>query len=405
MNGLFTKKPLKQRDGRLHSYRVIILQKGEMRLPSSTGGKIAKQIEDATENLRARAADRRVFTLMSGGVDSSVAVMLALRAGLDTTGVTMRQLDDDSSVYAAGQLCGNLGVERLVFDLRREFTELVIDPFRAAYMRGETPNPCAMCNPSVKFGLLWKKIAEYCGRDDFYVVTGHYARTEPRDGEIALLRGVDRNKDQSYFLCMLPSSRVNRLLFPLGNWTKAETREIARELGAPVPAMRRIAEKPESMEICFMQEGDYRSLLRGAGRSGPILNRQGEQLGKHDGIENFTVGQRKGLGLTSREPLFVTEIRPGENAVVVASREDAMTREIRATRVNILTPDACYSGAVLQGKIRSQSYPAPCRIEIHGGDRVKAVFDEPQFAPAPGQYLVLYDGERLVVGGCIERAE
>jgi len=352
--------------------------------------------------LRARGGGK-AFALLSGGVDSSVAALLAMRAGLDVTGVTMRQSDDDSAARAAGEFCRAYGIESRVFDLRKEFAERVIEPFKAAYMRGDTPNPCAMCNPSVKFGLLWERVAERFGGQGFLVVSGHYARTERVGEKIALLRGACRSKDQSYFLCMLPQSRVDRLLLPLGELTKADTREMARALGAHGELLFKIAEKPESMEICFSTDRDYRKELAGGGSEGPILNVAGESVGTHGGIENYTIGQRKGLGLTSREPLFVIEIRPRDNAIIVADRSEAMTREVCARNVNILAMDAYRSGAALRGKIRSQSEPAPCVITRADGESFSVAFDEAQFAPAPGQYLVLYDGERLVAGGCIER--
>lgn len=364
---------------------------------------ICEKIERAAANLRASAGGRKVFALMSGGLDSSVAVMLALRAGLDVEGVTMRQTEDESQAQTAADLCRALGIPSRVFDLRLEFKRRVIEPFKASYMRGETPNPCAICNVSVKFGLLWERIAESLVDSDFYVMTGHYAITARIGEEIALSRGVDRGKDQSYFLCMLPYERVKRLLLPLGEQTKAETRAMAGQLNAPGRILNEIAEKPESMDICFLQAGGYREELRASDRPGAILNTRGEKIGTHGGIGNFTVGQRKGIGITSRKPLFVTEIRPESGDVVVAGRDEAMTREVRAVDMNILAPGAYRRGARLGGKIRSQANPSPCRIEITEASELTAIFDAPQFAPAPGQYIALYDEDRVAAGGRIRR--
>lgn len=356
-----------------------------------------KTIDEITAELAGFVSGRRVCVLMSGGVDSSVAALLALRSGASVTGVVMRNTEELSHVAAARAVCAELGIECLSFDLRDEFSRLVIEPFEAEYSQGSTPNPCVACNRAVKFGVLWDEAEKYMGGRDFHVITGHYAITAELGNETALLRGVDRKKDQSYFLCMLPIDRVRRLLLPLGKLTKTQTKAIAIDLGAE--ALTKAAGKPESMENCFLGDRDYRDAVGGRGE-GLIVDLRGNVIGRHSGVENFTIGQRRGLGLSARSPLFVVGIREEDNIVIAAERGDAMTRQVPAADINVLAPYSFFDGARLSGRIRSQAEPSPCRIEITK-DGLVAVFDEPQFAPAPGQYLALYDGERLAAGARI----
>ena len=348
---------------------------------------------------------RKVFALVSGGVDSSAALILALRAGFDVTAVTMRNSDDCAAPSEAAELCSELGIESWVFDLRSEFKKLVVDPFKSAYSGGETPNPCTLCNSSVKFGLLLDRAAQRYGSSDFMVMTGHYSRAVHTPDGTSLLMASDRTKDQSYFLAMLKPEAVSRLLLPLGIFTKADTRAFAASAGLSAGITARIAHKSESMEICFLGESDYRSCIPDGSRPGPIVDTLGQRLGTHSGIINYTVGQRKGLGLTSREPLFVVSIQPETNTVTVGGRDSAMTDRVHASGINILAPDSYRNGAHLTGKIRSQGTPAPCRITITDSSSLTAEFESPQFAPTPGQYLVLYSGDRLVAGGVITKKQ
>ncbi len=363
---------------------------------------LAARISRTCAALRAYA-DAPLYILMSGGVDSTAAALLALSAGLRPLGVTMRNAESTSAIREAASACDRLDIPALAFDLREDFERLVAHPFREAYLRGETPNPCTICNPAIKFGLLWERIAEHArrsGENAFRVMSGHYAITRETPHGVALWRGTNRAKDQSYFLCMLPIMRVERLVLPLGEYEKHETREIVRALSGGDDTLRAVAEKPESMDICFHATADYRSTI--ADSPGPILDPTGRVVGNHKGISRFTLGQRRGLGIASTEPLFVIEIRAEERAVVVGTRAQAMTREVRVRGVNVLAPDAYGNDAALCGKIRSQMEPAPCRISIRNDEAV-ALFDAPVFAPAAGQYLALYDGERLAAGGRIVR--
>ena len=359
---------------------------------------------NAQEN-KVQCRPRKVFALVSGGVDSSVALLLALRAGFDVTAVTMRSSDSCTAPSEAAELCSELGVESWAFDLRSEFKKMVVDPFKSAYTRGETPNPCTACNSEVKLGLLLERAAERYGGDDFMVMTGHYARTVQSPNGTSLLMASDRTKDQSYFLAMLKPKVISKLILPLGVFTKGDTRAFAASAGLSADIMTRIAGKSESMEICFLGNMDYRSCISDRGRPGPILDTLGRRIGTLSGICNYTIGQRKGPGLTSREPLFVISIQPEANSVIVGGRESAMTDAVNASNVNILAPESYRNGALLTGKIRSQGTPSPCKITISGSSSITAEFESPQFAPTPGQYLVLYDDDRAVAGGVITKKE
>ena len=345
--------------------------------------------------------DKRVFALVSGGVDSAVALLLALRAGLDVIGVTMRNTDECSAISEAAGLCSDLGIEHWAFDLRSEFKELITEPFKEAYIRGDTPNPCTRCNTEIKFGTLLDCISRRCGSSDFMVMTGHYAKTERGASGVSLLMGADRAKDQSYFLSMLKRNVLERLLLPLGSLSKSETRKLALTSEISAKRMEQIAMKDDSMEICFMGDADYRSCIESGGRPGEIIAPDGRVLGTHSGIHRYTIGQRKGLGLTSKEPLFVVDIQAESNRVVVGSRSTAMTASVAAADINILAPEMYFDGAELTGKIRSQGAASPCVIRIGESSPLRAEFSSPLFAPAPGQYLVLYDSDRVVAGGAI----
>lgn len=342
-----------------------------------------------------------VAVLMSGGVDSSAAALLLQNAGYDIAGLTMRIMEsDENAVESAAAVCKTLSVPHFWVDLKNEFHKFVIEPFCTSYMQGETPNPCADCNERVKLGLLSEIAATRWGAEA-KIATGHYARILRSNGTTCLCRAQNLKKDQSYFLAGVRYPVLERLLFPLGEMdSKEETRKLVREAGIAV------ADRPESMEICFANERDYRDLSGHSATPGVILDTEGKKIGEHTGIAHYTLGQRKGLGIASPHPLYVVEIRPRDNVVVAAPRELAFTDVVNAEYANILLPEETRSSALLFGKIRSQGEPAPCRILRIDENRVSVRFERPLFAPAPGQRLVLYTEEGCVaLGGRIAKAD
>ena len=341
-----------------------------------------------------------VAVLLSGGVDSAVAAWMLRKAGREVLAVTMvipgRGEEETEGAAAVAEF---LSLPPYIAEMNREFREAVIDPFLRCYLSGKTPNPCVLCNERLKFGLLWKELEELFG--PLSLATGHYARVVEKKGTFALARGVDREKDQSYFLSGLSGDRLPRLILPLGDKRKDEVRKIARSAGIPA------AERKESMDICFAREGDYRALLEGESTPGSIVDEEGEILGTHRGILHHTVGQRKGLGISSREGMYVLRLDREDNRVVVGPRERAYSRIVSAEGVNLLLPGKGAEGTPLRGKCRSRGEPAPCVLLSLKGGGMTVRFDEPQFAPAPGQRLVLYDGEDCVVAGgdIVEKGE
>ena len=341
-----------------------------------------------------------VAVLLSGGVDSAVAAWMLRNSGKEVLAVTMFIPGrGEEEIEEAAAVAEFLSLPHYVVELDREFREAVIDPFLRCYLSGKTPNPCVLCNEKLKFGLLWKELEGFFG--PLSLATGHYARVVEKKGGFALARGIDRDKDQSYFLSGLSREQFSRLYLPLGNRTKDEVRDLARSAGLPA------AEKKESMEICFAGEGDYRALLEGESSPGLIVDEEGKTLGTHRGILHHTVGQRKGLGISSKEGVYVLRLDRERNRVVVGPRERAYSRVVSAEGVNLLLPEELRSCDPLRGKCRSQGEPAPCTLLAREDGEMTVRFDEPCFAPAPGQRLVLYDGEDCVVaaGDIIEKGE
>jgi tRNA-specific 2-thiouridylase len=349
----------------------------------------------------------RVLLAMSGGIDSSVSAVLLREAGQDVTGVFMRHgartpssparpgkqgccsLDD---AYDARRVADRLGIPFYTLDFEEEFGR-IIDYFVDEYDRGRTPNPCIVCNRDLKFGKLFK-LAEDLGAE--YVATGHYARVERRGSRTALLKGIDSQKDQSYVLFPLGQTELGRVLFPVGGYRKVEIRRKAAVAGLA------IAEKPESMEICFVPDNDHRRLLRerlgDRLREGEFRTPDGQVLGRHGGHQLFTVGQRKGLGRAFGKPMYVVAIAPESN-VVVLSEEDGTGRELIAGEVNWVSTAPRAGSATV--KIRSMHPGASAQIEPVEGGKVRVVFDEPQRAITRGQAAVFYDGEAVLGGGWI----
>ena len=333
----------------------------------------------------------RVAVLMSGGVDSSVAAWLLREEGWEGVGVTLRLFSPGDD--AAPGVCRFLGMPHVFFDARQLFEDRVLSPFRRGYARGETPSPCVGCNAALKFGLAWEVARSLPGVS--FIATGHYARILHRPEGVRLARARDLRRDQSAFLYALPPEVLPRTLFPLGELSKEEVRARARRAGLPT-ALRR-----DSMDLCFAGVEGYRSVLDPAllRRPGPILDEEGHELGIHPGIVHFTPGQRQGLGIASPVPLYVLRVDPFRQALVVGPRERALAREVEARQPRLLAPDLIFPGARVWGKVRAPGPLTPGTVELLTEDRLRCRFDEPVFAPAPGQHLVLYGEEGNVVAG------
>ena len=352
---------------------------------------------------------------MSGGVDSSVAALLLTEQGYDVKGVTLQvwEHEDENTavtkkweergcckVGLARHVAQRLGIPHEVVDTRETFRKNVVDDFIAGYLSGTTPNPCVRCNERVKFGKLYE-LAKARGAD--FVATGHYARVLPVDEGVGLFRGADGKKDQSYFLYRLSASWLPQILFPVGHLQKTEVWKRAEELDLPADEMK------ESQEICFVTQGDYRTFLTAeapqALRPGPFLDPEGRKIGEHRGIAFYTPGQRKGLGIALGERLYVKEVNPETNAVVLGRAEDLSRQTCTVHDINWLGDALPETLDHVDIKYRYASPGVSGRVQQHTAGTFSIEFQEPQQALSPGQSLVLYQGDHVLGGGIIQQFE
>ncbi|HPL52732.1 MAG TPA: tRNA 2-thiouridine(34) synthase MnmA [Bacillota bacterium] len=358
--------------------------------------------------------NKRVVTGMSGGVDSSVAAYLLKQQGYDVIGVTMQIWQDKSkatlereggccslsAVEDARRVCDKLGIPFYVMNFKQIFEKKVIDYFVDEYLMGRTPNPCIACNRFIKFDALLERAKAL---EAEYVATGHYAKVMyDEDYKRYIIRKSDSPlKDQTYVLYNLTQDQLGHILMPLGDYNKEQVREIARELGL------RTANKPESQEICFVEDNNYGRFInerRGDEiKPGMFVDVRGNKLGNHKGIAHYTVGQRKGLGISIGKPLYVVEIIPEKNLVVLGDETEVFGRELRASQMNYIAFEKLEEPIDVKAKIRYSAREADAKVIPMGNKRVRVVFEEPQRAITPGQAVVFYQGDVLVGGGTIER--
>lgn len=339
---------------------------------------------------------------MSGGIDSSFAAYLLRKQGFKVVGITFQLLPGSlkdvrnskaccslDTIHRAQRVADALSIPHYVINLKDEFEEYVIEKFIDAYRKGETPNPCVLCNRYIKFSSFATKALSMGGEK---IATGHYARIEKTSGTYRLKKGVDKTKDQSYFLYPIKAQLLKSVLFPLGGLKKAEVKAMAEQVGWKKDSAE------ESQDICFIPEGDYRGFLSKFVhlRKGPVFSIDGKRLGEHDGIHLYTVGQRRGLHIPYKEPLYVVEIRPQENCLIVGPKDFLKKRYLTATAVNLLHP----SSISVTGKVRYRQKEQPCHYTTEGG-LLRVGFPQPIDAITPGQSVVLYTNDTVIGGGVI----
>ncbi len=354
---------------------------------------------------------RKALIAMSGGVDSSVAAYLMKQRGYDCAGVTLKLFDNDEvgvnpekaccsldHIEDARSVCRSLGIPYYVYNFRESFKDTVIARFIAAYEEGRTPNPCIDCNRFIKFEKLLRR-AEELGMD--CVVTGHYARTEfdEATGRWLLKKAVDPAKDQSYVLYSLTQYQLSKTVFPLGDMTKEQTRQLAGDLGLVN------AQKHDSQDICFVPDGDYARFIEDfTGKAypcGDFVDESGRVLGEHKGIIRYTIGQRKGLGLALPHPMYVKEKNIAENKVVLCDSDALFSRELLANDINLISVEKTDEPMRVSARVRYNQKEQPATVYQLDGDTIRVVFDEPQRAICKGQAVVLYQGDVVVGGGTI----
>lgn len=346
----------------------------------------------------------KVLLGMSGGVDSSVSAILLKEAGYEVYGVTMQLFEGGccnlDSYLDAKLVCKQIGIEHYILDYRKEFKKSVIDDFICEYSNCRTPNPCIECNKYLKFGAMYEKAKEL-GID--YIATGHYAKIEYSEeyGKNVLRKSKNTAKDQSYVLYNIPKELLDKVIFPLGDFeSKAEIREIAKKHNL------KVASKPDSEDICFIPDGNYKKFLEeNSGlkpKEGNIVNRNGEVLGKHRGLYNYTIGQRKGLGISYKTPLFVLGFDISKNEVIVGEEHELYQKEALVDNINLLLVDELTEPMEVKVKTRYSTKEADATIEKVDDECIKVIFDKPQARITPGQSAVFYSGDIILGGGKIK---
>ena len=348
---------------------------------------------------------KKVTVAMSGGIDSAVAAIIAKDMGFEVSGATMRLCPKitnegdlaDQDISDAKEVCKILGIDHRVYDMQSGFHSTVIKDFIDTYYCGGTPNPCIVCNKHMKFGAF---LDEELSRGADYIATGHYARIEEKDGRFLLKKAADPMKDQTYMLWSLSQHQLSHTLFPLGDMTKPEIRAMGAEAGFV------IAHKSDSQDICFVPDGDYAAFIeKECGEKYPegnYIDEDGNILGKHKGIIHYTIGQRKGLGISMGRHIFVTKKDAESNTVTLADEDRLFTKVVVIKNINLIPFDKFEGKIRVKAKIRYRHAESDAYAEITGEDEITLTFDEPQRAPAKGQSAVMYDGDYVVGGGIIQ---